>query len=83
MAQNRKKRPKYVDDLVKEVNHTLRCGKVKDERNDLFVFMLHYLLRKKMYKGYNFYVDKKFEYGTLPILAGSADYDKYDYLQLY
>lgn len=82
MARN-KERPKYVTELVVKVNRTLRCGKVKDESNDLFMFMVQYLLDKKMYKGFNFYKDKTFECGTLPILAGTADKDKYDYLQLY
>lgn len=82
MAQ-RKERPQYVKELVKNVNHTLRCRKIKNEDDTLFLWLMDYLLQKKMYRGYNFYVDKTFECGTLPILAGTADKDKYDYLQLY
>ena len=78
MAQN-KKRPQDVTELVNEVNRTLRFRKIKDESNELFIFMVAYLMNKKMYKGFNFYVES----GSLPVLAGTADYDKYDFLQLY
>ena len=81
-----KKRPQYIQDLVNKVNEHLRHFKVKDEYEDsLFTFMMMYLLDKKMYEGYNFYVDKYNPYlgKTIPTLAGSAKKDEYEYLQLY
>ena len=82
MAQY-KKRTKQVEEMVNSVNKYLRVNKLKDENDHLFSWLCMYLLDKKMYKGYNFYVEKKFQSVSLPILAGSADKGKYDFLQIY
>ena len=82
----KKKRPQYVQDLVTKVNEYLRTNMVKDEYHDnLFSFMCDYLIQKKMYEGYNFYVDK---YDpnlgkNIPMLAGSCKKDEYEYLQIW
>lgn len=77
------KRPKYVQEFISEVNEFLYRTKEKDEYCPLFMFATQYLLKKKMYKGYNFYKDKEFEGKTFRVLAGSADKDKYEYLQIW
>lgn len=80
-----KKRPQYVQDLVNKVNDNLRLLKVKDENDTLFWFMCDYLLKKGMYEGYNFYVDKYNPYlgKNIPMLAGSAKKEEYEYLQIW
>lgn len=81
-----KDRPQYVEDLLNKVNEYLRNNKVKDEYNDnLFTFMCNYLLQRNMYRGYNFYVDKYNTYTKtiVPMLAGSAKKEEYDYLQIW
>jgi hypothetical protein len=81
-----KKRPQYVTDLLKKVNQHLREFKVKEEHTDnLFIFMCDYLLTRDMYRGYNFYKDMYNPYKgeVVPVLAGSAKKDEYDYLQIW
>ncbi len=79
------KRPQYVTDLVEKANKRFRDFKIKDESNDLFVFVCDYLLKRNMYEGYNFFknkyvhdVDK-----VVSVLAGSAKKEEYDYLQIF
>ncbi len=86
MSNKIKKRPKYVQDLVDEVNDLFRQQGIKDiSENNLFWFTLNYLSKRKMYRGYNFYINKydakKDKY--VPILAGTADPSKYDYIQIW
>ena len=83
MAQN-KKRPQYVVELVNKTNDYLRFRKVKDTTDTLFVFMCDYLLKKKMYEGYNFF---KMEYNSylkknVIVYAGSYKEDEFDFLQI-
>lgn len=85
MARN-KKRPQYVTDMVKSVNERLRQAKVKDPYNDtLFMWICDWLMKRGYYQGYNFYIDKYNDYArkVIPVLAGTADPEKYDYLQIY
>jgi hypothetical protein len=80
-----KNRPQYVKELVEKANKRFRDFKIKDESNDLFVFVCDYLLKKNMYEGYNFYKDVYNPYvdNIVPMLAGSAKKDEYDYLQIF
>lgn len=80
-----RKRTKHVEELIDKVNAQLRAMRVKDEDNDLFMFMVDYLLQKRMYKGFNFFMEKwSPSLGKpIPVLAGTADKSMYDYLQLY
>ena len=53
-----KKRPKYIEELVKKTNKRLEVMNVKDEGDTLFRFVCDLLLEKKMYQGYNFFKKK-------------------------
>jgi len=79
------KRPKYVTELVENANKRFRDFKIKDEGNDLFVFVCDYLLKKKMYNGYNFFktVYNPYLKKDVSVLAGSAKKDEFDYLQIF
>ena len=75
------KRPKYVNEIIDSVNRELRFRKVKDfNESELCCWIDNYLLDKKMYRGYNFY--REMENGKLT-LAGTADPEKYDCIQIY
>ena len=58
MSMRTKKRPKYIEELVKKTNKRLEVMNVKDEGNTLFRFVCDLLLEKKMYQGYNFFKKK-------------------------
>lgn len=77
-----KKRPKYITELITKVNEHLREENIKNETNDLFSFLQYYLIKKDMYRGYNFYnrmtTDTGEEYACL---SGSCT--NYDFLQIY
>lgn len=77
------KRPKYVQELVNEVNELWRATGQKNEHCTLMIFMQSYLLQKKMYRGYNFYKVENHDGKDIAVLAGSADKDKYDFIQLW
>lgn len=76
-----KNRPKYVTELVRKVNKTLRTLGKQGENSDLHIFITSYLLDKKMYHGWNFYKDKYVNGKTISVLAGSAT--DFDYIQMY
>lgn len=82
MAKN-KKRPKYVEEYINEVNNALEKWGVKDESNDLFIFACGYLLKRKMYEGFNFYKHVVRNGIEMLDLAGTPNKDKFDCLQLY
>lgn len=82
MAKN-KKRPKYVEEYINEVNNALEKWGVKDESNDLFIFACNYLLKRKMYEGFNFYKHVVRNGVEMLDLAGTPNKDKFDCLQLY
>lgn len=82
MAKN-KKRPKYVEEYINEVNNALEKWSVKDESNDLFIFACDYLLKRKMYEGFNFYKHVVRNGIEMLDLAGTPNKDKFDCLQLY
>ena len=54
----KKKRPKYIQELVKETNKRLEIMNIKDEGDTLFRFVCDLLLKKNMYDGYNFFQKK-------------------------
>lgn len=80
MARNRK-RTKQVEEMVKRANSIFKFNRVKDPYKDsLFRFMDDFLLDMKMYQGYNFY---KIGENDKLYLAGSANSEEYDCIQLY
>ena len=54
----KKKRPQYIQELVKETNKRLEVMNIKDEGDPLFCFVCALLLKKKMYQGYNSFQKK-------------------------
>lgn len=83
MAKN-KKRPQYVQEIVDEINEIFYRKKEKNALCDLACWLDHYLLKKGMYRGYNFYIDKTHIDGTTyKTLAGSSDPNEYEYIQFY
>ena len=84
-SKGNKKRPKYIQDIVNDINAQLRANYVKDENNDLFVWLCDYLLKRNMYEGYNFhkYGDKIVNGEPIVCLAGTADKNKFDFLQVW
>lgn len=82
MAKNR---PSYVTELVNKTNDYLRFRKVKDTKDTLFVFMCDYLLKRRMYKGYNFFKEVYNPYlkKVVSTEAGSYNENEFDYLQIY
>ena len=79
------KRTKKAQELVDMANKYFRDHNVKDEHSsDLFWFVCDYLLSHKMYRGYNFHNLKIKEDGTeVYPLAGTADKNKYDFIQIW
>lgn len=53
-----KKRPQYIQELVKDTNKRLEIMNIKDEGDTLFRFVCDLLLNKNMYEGYNYYKKK-------------------------
>lgn len=83
MAKN-KKRPQYVQEIVDDINEIFYRTKEKNAHCDLAIWLDHYLLKKGMYRGYNFYIDKTHTDGTTyKVLAGSSDPNEYEYIQFY
>lgn len=84
-SKGNKKRPKYIQDIVNDINAQLRANYIKDENNDLFVWLCDYLLKRNMYEGYNFhkYGDKIVNGKPIVYLAGTADKNKFDFLQVW
>ena len=80
MTRNRK-RTKQVEEMVQRANNIFKLDRVKDPHNNsLFIFMDSFLLDMKMYEGYNFY---KIGENAKLYLAGSANPEAYDCIQLY
>ena len=84
-SKGNKKRPKYIQDIVNDINAQLRANYIKDENNDLFIWLCDYLLKRNMYEGYNFhkYGDKIVNGKPIVCLAETADKNKFDFLQVW
>ena len=84
-SKGNKKRPKYIQDIVNDINAQLRANYIKDENSDLFIWLCDYLLKRNMYEGYNFhkYGDKIVNGKPIVCLAGTADKNKFDFLQVW
>ena len=84
-SKGNKKRPKYIQDIVNDINAQLRANYIKDENNDLFIWLCDYLRKRNMYEGYNFhkYGDKIVNGKPIVCLAGTADKNKFDFLQVW
>lgn len=54
----RKKRPQYIQELVKDTNKRLETMNIKDEGDTLFGFMCDLLLQKDMYEGFHYFKKK-------------------------
>ena len=77
-----RKRPKYVETMLREANLTLRHMKIHDENDSLFMFVCNYLMSLDMYNGFNYYkMDTDLNGKSYPVLAGSST--NYDFLQIY
>lgn len=77
-----RKRPAYVQELIRNANTTLRHLKVKSEIDSLFCFITTYLSVHHMYEGFNYYnLGKDANGNPHPVLAGSAT--DYEFLQIY
>ena len=74
------KRTKQMQNFINQVNDYLRKNRIKNEGNDVFLITTHNLLQQNLYKGFNYYKDKKIGDVTLPILAGSST--DFEYLQI-
>ena len=89
MSIRTKKRPKYIEELVKKTNKRLEVMNVKDEGNTLFRFVCDLLLEKKMYQGYNFFKKKTIRIdGEAHNVLGYPTHeefkaDEWDCLQIY
>ncbi len=83
------KRSKQLQTVVDKTNEYLRNNKIKDEGDSAFMVVMWALLETKTYHGFNYYKDMEVgnwwdgEKRTIPILAGTSDPEKFDYLQLY
>lgn len=65
-----KKRPAYVEKLIKEANDYFRRNKVQDYNNDsLFCFIVHCYLPSKWYRGFNFHIDRYVDINGTPKLV--------------
>lgn len=79
-----KNRPKYVQEIVDNINNIFYGRREKDPLCCLAMWLRQYLLDKKMYRGYNFYIDKMDKNGNIhKCLAGSCDIEKYEYIQIW
>jgi hypothetical protein len=66
-----KKRPKYIERQLKEVNDFLRANKVQDDyKNPLFWWWTQYLSANGWYRGWNVHVDRFVDGKTIRALAG-------------
>ena len=86
MSRKINERPKYVQSMVDEANQRFRQQKMKDkDRSDLFWFILDFLSKRNMYRGYNFYIDRFDEKKgiNVTVLAGTDDQSKYDYIKIW
>ena len=78
------KRTKQLQHVVDKVNEYLRNNHIKDEGDPAFMIVGWALLDTHTYQGFNMYKDKTLADGTvISVLAGTADPEKFDYLQLY
>ena len=80
-----KKRPKYIEKQLNEINDILRDRRLKynDKYNDnLFNWFTQHLLTHGWYRGFNMYYDKTCiidgQQSIIRVLAG-PEYEKYDY----
>lgn len=78
-----RKRTKYVEEYINEVNNALERMGVKDQSDSLFNFTCNYLLNRKMYEGFNFYKHVVINGVEKLVLAGTPNKDEFDCLQFY
>ncbi len=77
-----KKRPKYIEKQLKEINDIFRENRLKyDDRynNDLFVWFSDHLLHNGWYQGFNMHYDVTKEDGTVIRALAGPDYENKDY----
>lgn len=60
-SKTNSKRPAYILSFIDEVNKMLCLKQIDDESDNLFVFACHYLVKKNMYKGVNYFTLKEHE----------------------
>lgn len=60
MAKGDKKRPKYVEKQLQELNDYFRYMRVQEYHdNPLFYWWCNYLSSNKWYRGFNFHIDRE------------------------
>lgn len=81
-----KRRPKYIEKQLSEINDILRSIRLKfDDKyeNDLFSWFTNYLLHNGWYRGFNVHYDLEFKMdnGETKIIRALAgpDYESKDY----
>lgn len=84
-----KKRPQYIQDLVKETNKHLEVMNIKNEGDTLFRFVCYLLMKRNMYQGFNFFKKVQLnidgEYKEVLQYPTQEEFkaDKWDCLQIY
>ena len=77
-----KKRPKYIENQLSEINDILREKRLKyeDHYNDtLFQWFTQHLLNHRWYRGFNMYYDIIKEDGSVFRALAGENYKDYDY----
>ena len=82
------RRSKQLQAVVDKTNEYLRKNHIKEQGNPAFMVVQWALLDTKTYQGFNYFVEREVTNWDgvkhkLPLLAGTSDPDKFDYLQLY
>ena len=77
------KRTKQLQRIINDANRYFCDNGIKDESNELFVFLTNELLKENCYRGFNIFMYKTLNDGTPYLaLAGAKHRDDYDCLQI-
>ena len=77
-----KKRPKYIENQLKEINDILRERRLKYDQkyeDNLFNWFTQHLLDHNWYRGFNIHYDVTKEDGTVIRALAGPDYENKDY----
>lgn len=82
------KRSKQLQTVVDKTNEYLRKNRIKSESDPAFAVVAAVLLDTHTYHGFNYYIEIEATYWDgvktkVPLLAGTSDPEKFDFLQLY
>ena len=79
----RRKRPKYIEELIHDVNTAWQATGEKNQWCDMMMVVSRYLIHHNCYRGFNFFKKETCNGKEYIVLAGTADKDEYDFIQLY